>query len=144
MTTPTLLTVMGHKEQHMLPQAKDRRSTHRFRVKFGTLVSDNSGINDQGGDPRLVYHRVPGSSANPGVSHAGDGITYPYREFGLTDLRCSGSGGYVWFAVFSLGEGGIDSSRTGTRRNRRGGFYTLSLHPTVLILDRRVLDEGEV
>lgn len=33
----------------MLPQAKDRRSTHRFRVEFGTLVSDKSGINNEVG-----------------------------------------------------------------------------------------------
>ena len=33
----------------MLPPAEDRRSTDRFRVEFHTLVSDNSGINDQVG-----------------------------------------------------------------------------------------------
>jgi PilZ domain len=33
----------------MLPRAEDRRSSDRFRVEFHTLVSDNSGINDQVG-----------------------------------------------------------------------------------------------
>ena len=49
MKTPTLLTKRGHKEQQMLPRANDRRSTHRFRVEFGTLVSDKSGINNEVG-----------------------------------------------------------------------------------------------
>ena len=33
----------------MLPRQEDRRSTDRFRVEFHTLVSNNSGINDQVG-----------------------------------------------------------------------------------------------
>ncbi len=49
MKNPALLNVMRHKEPHMLPRAEDRRSTHRFRVEFRTLVSDKSGINDQVG-----------------------------------------------------------------------------------------------
>jgi PilZ domain len=49
MKTPTLLTKRGHKEQHMQPRANDRRSTHRFRAEFGTLVSDKSGINNEVG-----------------------------------------------------------------------------------------------
>ena len=40
---------MIHKEQHRLPRQEDRRSTDRFRVEFHTLVSNNSGINDQVG-----------------------------------------------------------------------------------------------
>ena len=43
------LPILRHKEQHMLPRAEDRRSSHRFRVEFRTLVSDKSGINDQVG-----------------------------------------------------------------------------------------------
>jgi hypothetical protein len=33
----------------MLPREEDRRSTDRCRVEFHTLVSNNSGINDQVG-----------------------------------------------------------------------------------------------
>ena len=33
----------------MPPRAEDRRSSHRFRVEFRTLISDKSGINDEVG-----------------------------------------------------------------------------------------------
>jgi hypothetical protein len=49
MKSPAFLTVRRHKEEQMLPRAADRRSTHRFRVEFRTLLSDKSGINDQVG-----------------------------------------------------------------------------------------------
>ena len=49
MKTPTLLTKRDH-EEYMLPRTNDRRSTHRFRVEFGTLVSDKSGINNEVGE----------------------------------------------------------------------------------------------
>lgn len=49
MKSPALLTMRKHKEQHLLSQSEDRRSTPRFEVEFRTLVSDKSGINDQVG-----------------------------------------------------------------------------------------------
>jgi hypothetical protein len=49
MKNPAFMTVKGNMEQCMLPRAEDRRSTHRFRAEFHTLVADKSGINDQAG-----------------------------------------------------------------------------------------------
>ena len=49
MKSPALLTRKKHKEHHLLPPSRDRRSTPRFEVEFRTLISDKSGINDQVG-----------------------------------------------------------------------------------------------
>ena len=49
MKSPALLIMRKDKEQHLLSQSEDRRSTPRFEVEFRTLVSDKSGINDQVG-----------------------------------------------------------------------------------------------
>ena len=49
MKSPAMRTMRNQKEQYMLPEGEERRSTPRFKAEFRTLVSDKSGINDQVG-----------------------------------------------------------------------------------------------